>query len=195
MGMGAMPKTAAHALHALDPEPKQGCASVRMVVEIPAESKAKYELDDDSGLLALDRVLHSSVRYPHAYGFIPRTLAEDGDAADAMVLCSVPLAPLCIVRARPVGVLPMIDGGEKACGIQDWKVICVAEKDPHYAHVADASQLPPHALKEARHFFATYKELEKNKRVAVGELQGVEVARAFIQECLEAYAAQRRAKL
>ena len=108
-------------------------------------------------------------------------------AADALVFCSVPLVPLCVVRCRVVGVLPMLDNNDK-----DWKLLCVAEGDPRLAHVREARDLPPHALREAAHFFATYKQLEKNKSVEIGEVQDAAAARRFVLDALREYSDEHR---
>ena len=138
----------------------------RCVIEIPKGSKVKYELDKQTGLLWLDRVLHSAVHYPANYGFLPQTYCDDGDPLDVLVLGQEPVVPLCILRARAIGVLTMSDekGG-------DDKVIAVHVDDPEYAHYREAGELPPHRLKEIQRFFLDYKVLE-HKAVTVDALRG-----------------------
>src|SRR5690242_18508269 len=128
----------------------------RAVIEIPKGSKVKYELDKRTGLLWLDRVLHSAVHYPANYGFLPRTYCEDGDPLDVLVLGQEPVVPLCILRARAIGVMGMCD--EKG---QDDKIVAVHVDDPEYAHYRDIAELPPHRLAELERFFLDYKVLEK----------------------------------
>jgi inorganic pyrophosphatase len=139
---------------------------VNAVIEIPKGSKVKYELDKATGLLAVDRVLHSAVHYPANYGFLPRTFCDDGDALDVLVLGQEPVVPLCIVRARAIGVITMRD--EKG---QDDKIIAVHIDDPEYAHYRDVAELPPHRVKELQRFFLDYKVLE-NKTVNIDQLRG-----------------------
>jgi inorganic pyrophosphatase len=139
---------------------------VSAVIEIPKGSKVKYELDKATGLLAVDRVLHSAVHYPANYGFLPRTFCDDGDALDVLVLGQEPVVPLCIVRARAIGVITMRD--EKG---QDDKIIAVHIDDPEYAHYRDVGELPPHRVKELQRFFLDYKVLE-NKTVNIDQLRG-----------------------
>jgi inorganic pyrophosphatase len=115
------------------------------VIEIPRGSKVKYELDKDTGLCFVDRILYSSVVYPHNYGFIPKTLCEDGDPLDVLVLMQEPVVPMCFLRAKPIGVMQMLDQGE-----QDDKIIAVHADDPEFRHFSDISQLPQHRLAEIR---------------------------------------------
>jgi inorganic pyrophosphatase len=138
----------------------------RAVIEIPKGAKVKYELDKRTGLLYLDRVLHSAVHYPANYGFLPRTFCDDGDPLDVLVLGQEPVVPLCILRARAIGVLGMRD--EKG---QDDKIIAIHVDDPEYEHYRDVSELPPHRLRELERFFLDYKVLE-NKTVNVETLRG-----------------------
>ncbi len=128
---------------------------VEAVIEIPAGARNKYEFDPDAGVFRLDRVLYSSVHYPTDYGFVPDTLAEDGDHLDILVIVEEPTFPGCHVRSRPVGVLNMLDvNGE------DQKILAVAVGDPRYAEVNDIDDLSPHWLREIENFFGTYKTLE-----------------------------------
>ena len=134
------------------------------VIEISKNSKQKYELDKSTGLLILDRVLYTSTHYPANYGFIPRTLADDGDPLDVLVLCSESLAPLSLVRVYPIGVITMIDNGAN-----DEKIIAIPFADPSYNSYTDLKSLPMHIFDEMRHFFSVYKQLE-NKETAVNEV-------------------------
>ncbi|XP_042392846.1 soluble inorganic pyrophosphatase isoform X2 [Zingiber officinale] len=138
---------AAHPWHDLEIGP--GAPAVfNCVVEIARGSKVKYELDKTTGLIKVDRVLYSSVVYPHNYGFIPRTLCEDGDPMDVLVLMQEPVISGCFLRARAIGLMPMIDQGEK-----DDKIIAVCADDPEFRHYKDINDLPPHRLAEIRRFF------------------------------------------
>ncbi|GFS44545.1 pyrophosphorylase 1 [Actinidia rufa] len=153
---------AAHPWHDLEIGP--GAPQIfNCVVEITRGSKVKYELDKKTGLIKVDRVLYSSVVYPHNYGFIPRTLCEDNDPMDVLVLMQEPVLPGCFLRARAIGLMPMIDQGEK-----DDKIIAVCADDPEYRHYTDIKELPPHRLAEIRRFFEEYKKNE-NKEVAVND--------------------------
>jgi inorganic pyrophosphatase len=160
-----------------------------VVIEIPKGSKNKYELDKDTGLLRLDRVLYSSVHYPADYGFIPRTFCDDGDPLDAMVLGQEPVYPLTIVEARAIGVMRMRD--EK--GIDD-KIVAVSVHDPAFADYTDKDQLPAHVLRQVRRFFEDYKVLE-HKQVVVEDLLGPVEAFRIIREALELYRKLRRGEL
>src|SRR6516164_704993 len=125
------------------------------VIEIPFGSSVKYELDKQSGLIKLDRVLYSAVYYPANYGFIPQTLAEDDDPLDVLVLCQEPVAPLTLVSARTIGLMTMLDSGKK-----DHKILAVAVHDPEYSSFREAAELPHHRLHMLRRFFQDYKLLE-----------------------------------
>jgi len=152
-----------------------------VVIEIPKGSKNKYELDKTTGLLRLDRVLHSAVYYPADYGFVPQTYCDDGDPLDALVLGQEPVYPLTIVQARAIGVMRMRD--EK--GVDD-KVIAVSVSDPAFADYRHHTDLPGHVLKEVRRFFEDYKALEE-KRVTVEDLLGPLDALTIIRESLAGY--------
>ena len=160
-----------------------------VVIEIPKGSTNKYELDKETGLLRLDRVLYSAVHYPADYGFIPRTFCDDGDPLDAMVLGQEPVYPLTIVEARAVGVMRMRD--EK--GIDD-KIVAVSMRDPAFADYFDHSQLPAHVLRQVRRFFEDYKVLE-HKEVVVEDLLGPADAQDIIRAALELYRRLRRGEL
>jgi inorganic pyrophosphatase len=150
-------------------------------IEIPKGSKVKYELDKETGLLRVDRVLFSAVHYPANYGFIPRTYCDDGDALDVLVLGQEPVFPMCIMRARAVGRMPMQD--EKG---RDDKIIAVHLDDPAVRDVSHIRELPPHTLKELERFFLDYKTLEK-KQPIVEEFDGPYEANRVIRESLIGY--------
>ncbi|GAA5818938.1 MAG: inorganic diphosphatase [Methanobrevibacter sp. CfCl-M3] len=133
------------------------------IVEIPKGSKNKYEYDKDIESFALDRVLHSSVVYPVDYGFIPQTIYDDGDPMDTMVLIDQPTFPGCLIVSRPIGIMKMIDGGDK-----DFKVLAVPVDDPKYKGIEDISQIPGHILDEISEFFRTYKNLEGKETEVLG---------------------------
>src|SRR6201988_3967149 len=142
-----------HAWH--DVTPGEGLpARFTAVVEIPMGSSVKYELDKETGMLRLDRILYSAVYYPANYGFIPQTLAEDGDPLDVLVLCQEAVAPLTIIHARTIGLMTMLDSGK-----QDHKIIAVATEDPEFNSYQSASEMPPHRLVMLRRFFQDYKQL------------------------------------
>jgi inorganic pyrophosphatase len=159
------------------------------VIEIPKGSTNKYELDKETGLLRLDRVLYSAVYYPADYGFIPRTFCDDGDPLDVLVLGQEPVFPLTIVEARAIGVMRMRD--EK--GIDD-KILAVSVRDPAYADYKDKTQLPGHVVRQVRRFFEDYKVLE-HKQVIVEELLGPEAALDIIGNALQMYKQLRRGQL
>jgi inorganic pyrophosphatase len=150
-------------------------------IEIPKGSKLKYELDKETGLLCVDRVLFSAVHYPANYGFIPRSYCDDKDPLDVLVLGQEPVVPMCIMRARAIGRMPMVD--EK--GLDD-KIIAVHLDDPAVRDISHIRELPPHTLKELERFFLDYKTLE-NKRVDVKAFDGPFEANKIIREALEAY--------
>lgn len=151
------------------------------VIEIPQGSQNKYEVDHKTHQIRLDRVLHSSFHYPTEYGFLPDTLAEDGDPLDVLVFASYPTFPGCVVSARIIGVMHMTD--DKG---PDDKLLAVAADDPRFDHVQQIGDLAPHLLKEVSHFFLRYKELEK-KQVTVGDVKGVEVAKSLYESAKKRY--------
>ncbi len=151
------------------------------VVEITKGSKLKYELDKETGLLVLDRILYTSTHYPANYGFIPRTLADDGDPMDVLILSSEPLLPLSLVRCYPIGVITMNDNGA-----MDEKIIAIPFSDPTYNNYKSIAELPKHIFEEMQHFFRVYKELE-NKLTSVSEVYDSSVAQDIIQTSIDLY--------
>jgi len=151
------------------------------VVEITKGSKKKYELDKESGAIILDRILYTSTHYPANYGFIPRTLSEDHDPLDVLIICSEQLDPLVEVRCYPVGVIRMVDQG-----LLDEKIIAIPFADPNFNIFQDISDLPPHVFDEIKHFFSVYKTLE-GKDTVVDEVQGREKAIEIINHCIQLY--------
>lgn len=151
------------------------------VIEITKGSKSKYELDKETGLLILDRILYTSTHYPSNYGFIPRTYASDNDPLDVLVLCSEDIHPLSMVRCYPIGVISMVDGG-----MRDEKIIAIPFHDPTYNGYHDISDLPKHIFDEMSHFFSVYKALE-GKVTAIDEIKGASEAKQIIQESIDSY--------
>ncbi len=151
------------------------------VIEISKGSKCKYELDKETGMLRLDRVLYTATHYPANYGFIPRTYADDGDPLDVLVLCSEPIVPMTLVQVYPIGAIRMIDGGK-----QDDKIIALPFSDPTHQGVKSIHELPPHIFDEIRHFFTVYKQLE-NKQTAVKELFDRAEAEEIVRRAIEDY--------
>ena len=156
------------------------------VIEIPMGSSVKYELDKETGMLRLDRILYSAVYYPANYGFIPQTYAEDDDPLDVLVLCQEAVAPLTLVSARTIGLMTMIDSGKK-----DHKILAVAMNDPEYEGFREAGELPAHRMTMLRRFFQDYKTLE-GKAVEVDEFQPAAAALPVIEEALARYSTLRR---
>ncbi len=155
--------------------------TVNAIIEIPRYSRAKYELDKETGLLKLDRVLYSAVYYPANYGFIPRTYCDDNDPLDILVLSQIDMQPLCLVEAKIIGVMRMLDQGEA-----DDKLIAVCANDMSVAHYNDISELSPHFIEELRHFFEEYKKLE-NKEVKVEDFQNARLAKKILQHSINDY--------
>lgn len=151
------------------------------LIEIPKGCKSKYELDKETGLLRLDRVLYTSTVYPANYGFIPRTLADDGDPLDVLVLCTDSVYPMTLVTCVPIGVIKMTDDGE-----QDEKIIAVPENDPMYKNYYDIHELPSHVFEEMMHFFEVYKMLE-HKVATVKEICHKHEAIDIIRKCIKKY--------
>jgi inorganic pyrophosphatase len=156
------------------------------VIEIPSGSSVKYELDKQSGLIKLDRVLYSAVYYPANYGFIPQTLAEDDDPLDVLVFCQEAVVPLTLIQARAIGLMTMIDAGKK-----DHKVIAVATQDPEFNSYREAAEMPEHRLSMMRRFFLDYKQLE-GKAVEVDEFMAAAASFPIIEDALARYSQQRR---
>lgn len=152
-----------------------------VMIEITKGSKKKYELDKQTGMIMLDRILYTSTHYPANYGLIPRTLAADGDHLDVLVLCSEPLEPQCLVRCYPIGMILMRDQG-----YLDEKIIAIPFNDPAYNGYTSINQLPTHIVQEMLHFFSVYKELEGQK-TAVETIHTVSVAKATIVQCMKAF--------
>ena len=151
------------------------------VIEIPKGCKNKYEMDKDTGMLRLDRVLYTSTHYPANYGFIPRTYAEDCDPLDVLVLCQETIVPMTLVECYPIGVLKMVDNDEI-----DEKIIAIPFNDPTYNCYSDVSQLPQHIFDEISHFFQVYKSLE-GRETYVSEVLGAEDAKKSITRCISMY--------
>jgi inorganic pyrophosphatase len=154
---------------------------VNTIIENPQGSRCKYEIDKESGLLKLDRVIYSSFYYPCNYGFIPQTYGEDKDPLDILVLTSMPVQALCIMQAKVLGVMQMVDSGDA-----DDKIIAVAYNDPSVNHYNNIEELPKHFFDELRHFFEEYKKLE-NKTVKVDEIGDKTVALKIIQDAIALY--------
>jgi inorganic pyrophosphatase len=173
--------------HELDSGPNAP-GLMNVVVEIPRGSRNKYELDKDSGMFRMDRVLYSSVHYPGDYGFFPQTYAQDDDPLDALVMVTVPTFPGCVIEVRPVAVFRMLDRGE-----MDEKILCVPARDPLYDEYRDKESAPAHFLKEVEHFFTIYKDLE-GARVQPQGWEGAAAARSVIVEAMARYALKRQAE-
>jgi len=159
-------------------QPKSGIINV--LIEIAGGSKNKYEFDKDMNAFILDRVLFSSVKYPYDYGFVPNTLADDGDPLDGMVIMDEPTFPGCVIAARPVAMLEMIDGGDR-----DEKILCVPDEDPRYDHVKSLKDIAPHRLEEIAEFFRTYKNLEKKETKILG-WKDIDQVAPLVEQCIRA---------
>jgi len=160
---------------------KDAPVSVNSVIEIPKGSKGKYEMEKETGLLRLDRVLFSSVHYPANYGFIPQTYHDDHDPLDILVICSIDVYPMCIVEAKIIGAMEMVDGDER-----DDKILAVASNDMSVNYINELSELPPHTLVELKRFFEDYKTLE-HKNVIVEQFLKREKAYEIILESMRIY--------
>jgi len=172
--------TVSHPWHGVAPG-DQSPRVVTAVIEIPQGSRCKYEIDKATGLLKLDRVIYSSFHYPCNYGFIPQTYGDDKDPLDILVLTSLPVQPLCLMDAKVIGVMQMIDSGDA-----DDKIIAVAANDPSVNHYNNIEELPRHFFEELRHFFEEYKKLE-NKTVKVEEFGDKSMALKIINDALNFY--------
>jgi inorganic pyrophosphatase len=169
-----------HPWHSINPGP-EAPLFVRSIIEIPKGSKGKYELDKESGLLRLDRVLFSSVHYPANYGFIPQTYSDDHDPLDILVICSIDVFPMSIIEAKVIGAMEMVDGEER-----DDKIIAVARNDMSVNYLNDISELAPHVLVELKRFFEDYKQLE-HKNVTVEQFLSKDKAYEIVTESMKLY--------
>ena len=151
------------------------------VIEIQKGGKVKYELDKETGLILMDRILYTSTHYPANYGFIPRTYAQDKDPLDVLVLCSEQIISMSLVQCYPIGVISMVDGADS-----DEKIIAIPFGDPMYNGYKDISDLPKHIFDEMSHFFSVYKALE-NKVTAIENIEGRDAAVRIIQDCIDEY--------
>jgi inorganic pyrophosphatase len=165
-------------LRSLQASPAPGL--VNLMVEIPAGSRNKYEYNAEAGLMVLDRVLHSSVRYPFDYGFIPNTLADDGAPLDAMVIMDEPTFAGCLIAARPIGILDMVD-----CGAQDGKLLCVPDADPRQRGIRSIRQIAANQLEEVAEFFRTYKSLE-GRVIEINGWLDADAVPALLERCIAA---------
>ena len=161
--------------------PSGTAVEMNVIIEIPKFSKNKYEIDKETGIIALDRVMHTAQDYPFDYGFVPQTLFDDGDALDVVLLTTYPLAPGILVKARPVAIMEMTDGGDR-----DDKIVAVPVDDPRFNDVVDLKDLNPHFVKEMAHFFETYKKIQ-NKEVSVGAWHGKEEAGKAFEKSVTMY--------
>lgn len=166
--------------------PAGSADEMNVIVEIPKFSKNKYEIDKETGIIALDRVMHTAQDYPFDYGFVPQTLFDDGDALDVVLVTTYPLAPGILVKARPVAIMEMEDGGER-----DDKVVAVPVDDPRFSEVKDLADLNKHFIKEMTHFFETYKKVQ-NKEVTVGAWSGADAAKAAFEKSRAMYESAKK---
>ena len=164
--------------HDIEPGTKE---AMNVIIEINKGSKNKYEVDKKTGLIALDRVSYTTQDFPFDYGFVPRSYWHDNDPLDVVLLTTYPLIPGILVRARPIAIMEMIDGGER-----DDKVIAVPVDDPRFDNIQDLGDVNPHTLKEIKHFYSTYKKL-KNKEVEVKEFKDKKEAQKAFEEGLKMY--------
>lgn len=165
-------------LHDIDPGQS---GEINVIIEIPKGSKNKYEIDKATGLIALDRAMHSAQDYPFDYGFVPQTLWDDGDALDVVVLTTYPLVPGILVRVRPVAIINMIDSGES-----DAKIVAVPVNDPRWSEVTCLKEVNKHTIKEIQHFFETYKQIQ-NKEVKIEGIEDVDKAKEAFERGIEMY--------
>jgi len=165
-------------LHDVKPGTKE---QINVIIEIPKHSHNKYEIDKETGLIALDRVSHTTQNFPVDYGFVPQTLWDDGDALDVIVLTTSPLFPGVLVRVRPVAIMHMVDSGDA-----DAKVIAVPCDDPRWKHVQDLKDINPHTIIEIKHFYSTYKNLQ-GKVVSIGDVEGKAAAEKAFERGIEMY--------
>lgn len=154
---------------------------MNVIIEIPKYSKNKYEIDKETGIIALDRVMHTAQDYPFDYGFVPQTLFDDGDALDVVLITTHALAPGILVKARPVALMEMTDDGER-----DDKVVAVPVEDPRFDDITDLAHLNRHFRKEMTHFFETYKKVQE-KEVSIGEWSGADAAKAAFEKSRNLY--------
>ena len=154
---------------------------INVIVEINKGSKNKYELDKETGLIMLDRVMYTSQDYPFDYGFVPQTHWHDGDPLDVVLLTTHPLVPGLLLTARPVAVFDMIDDGES-----DAKILAVPVKDPRFNDIKDLSDVNPHTIEEIKHFFETYKQIQK-KTVSIPTIRDAKAAMEVVLEGVELY--------
>lgn len=175
-----LPHPAFHPWHDIPTGPNPP-AEVTAVIEIPSNERNKYELDKELGVFRLDRVLYSAVHYPGDYGFLPRTLADDGDPLDILVLMTIPVFPGCLVDARPIGLFHLMDRG-----VADEKVLAVPTADPYSEGLEDLGDIPAHHLKEIEHFFLVYKDLEGTRTESRG-FEGAASARTAVLAAMENY--------
>jgi inorganic pyrophosphatase len=178
-------KPSTHPWHSIEPG-NEAPALVRSIIEIPRWSNGKYEMDKSSGMLRLDRVLFSSVHYPANYGFIPQTYCDDHDPLDILVICSIDVYPMCIIEAKVIGAMEMIDEEEK-----DDKIIAVAKNDMSVNYISDLDELPPHTLVELKRFFENYKQLE-HKDVTVEQFINREGAYKIVLEGMKLYQEKKK---
>ena len=165
-----------------DIEPGSDIPNVlNVIVEVPKESRNKYEYDKKNQIIKLDRLLYSPVAYPGNYGFVPQTLWDDGDPLDVLILTRYPVYPGILVEAKPIGAIEMIDKGE-----DDLKIIAIRKNSLEFPHVKDISELSPHVIAEVRHFFQVYKELQ-NVKVDINKTLGAEEAKKSILKSIELY--------
>jgi len=175
--------SAVNMLHDIEPGKSE---KINVIIEIPKGSKNKYEIDKKTGLIALDRVAHTSQDFPYDYGFVPQTLWHDGDPLDVVLLTTHALFPGVLVRVRPVAVMDMKDGGES-----DVKIIAVPVSDPRWDDVKDLKDLNKHTLREIEHFYSTYKKLQ-DEEVIVGDFKGKKEAIKMFIEAVELYKAKNK---